>query len=314
MYSCLGQDGIVDSFHQVHYGSRAQGGVGLVICEATGVSPEGRISKECAGLWEDSHIEPYGRVVETIHRGGAKAAIQLNHAGRKSRATSRPLGPSPEAFNAQYPQPEKLSPKEIDRIAKDFGAAAGRAVNAGFDAIEIHGAHGYLISSFLSPLTNHRPDEYGRDRTLFLEQVLGEVRKSIPLGMPLLLRISAHDWAEGGNTPELLGAELSRGILDRYGIAAVHVSSGGVVETSLQPYPGYQIPLAHELKSILSLPIIGGGLIDSPEMAESILQDRRADFIFLARALLRDPYWVLRAAHQLKFDIPWPTQYERGRF
>jgi NADPH2 dehydrogenase len=313
MYSCFNQDGMVDDFHVMHYSSRSYGGVGLVICEATAVDPESRISMEDAGLWNDQQILPFSRVVKAIHQGGAKAAIQLAHAGRKSRSTTEPVGPMAEAFSDDYPVPRELHPKDIDFIANQFAQSARRAVEAGFDAIEVHGAHGYLISTFLSPLSNKRPDEYGKDRLLFLEQILSGIREVIPSSMPLLLRVSGSDWTDKGNSPESLGNLLAGGILTRHGITAVHVSSGGVVNVPIHVYPGFQIPLAHTLSQILDLPIIGGGMIDDPSMAESIVQDGRADFIFLARALLREPHWVLRASRELNHPVEWPKQYERGK-
>lgn len=314
MYSCFPQDGMVDDFHVQHYGARAMGGVGLVICEATAIHPDGRISPEDAGLWEDRHIDAYARVVRAIHRGGAKAAIQLAHAGRKSQAAEKPIAPSPIAFNKSYKTPKKMNAFDIDMAARDFGAAAARALEAGFDAIEVHGAHGYLINEFLSPLTNHRKDEYGRDRLLFLDQVLTQIRSRIPSSMPLILRVSAEDWEEGGNSAESLAQALAGGILDRHGVSTVHVSTGGVVDAPVLVYPGYQIPAAETMSRILKTRVIGGGLIDSPEMAESIVQDGRADFVFLGRALLRDPHWVLRAAAVLKHDLQWPRQYQRAKF
>ncbi|KGE71273.1 oxidoreductase [Spirochaeta lutea] len=314
MYSCPEKDGKAGDFHVMHYAARSYGGVGLVLLEATGVHPQGRISEEDLGLWQEDQIPGLQRVVRAIHAGGAKAGIQLGHAGRKSRATPDPVAPSALAFNASYPQPRELSPGEIEQIAGDFGSAARRAVEAGFDCVEIHGAHGYLISEFLSPLCNRRHDDYGRDRLLFLERVLDNVRRSVPEGFPLILRISAEDYAPGGNNPETLGELLGQGILDRYGISALHVSSGGVVDSSIQPYPGYQIPMAETIQECTGAPVIAGGLIQSPEHAESIVAQGRGEFIFLGRALLRDPHWCLRAAHELGAEIPWPTPYRRGRF
>ena len=314
MYSCPEQDGRVKDFHVIHYGARALGGVGLVICEATAVNPEGRISLEDAGLWNDDQIEPYSRVVDAIHAGGAKAGIQLAHAGKKSRGTPHPSAPSPIPFSDDYPAPKEMKARDIDQVVHDFQKAASRAVKAGFDILEIHGAHGYLINSFLSPLTNQRHDEYGKDRMLILDQIFAAIREVIPSTTPIILRISASDWAEDGNTPESLARDLSRGVLERHGISGLHVSSGGVVMAPITPYPGYQVGMAHTMGSQLNTKIIAGGMIDCPDLAESIVHEGRADFVFLGRALLRDPNWPLRAANRLNADIDWPRQYLRGKF
>ena len=313
MYSAT--DGLVTDWHVVHYGSRAVGGAGLVILEATAVSPEGRISINDLGLWDDAQVPGMARLVEAIHEGGAKAGIQLGHAGRKADVEgSVPIAPSALRFDESYQLPTEMSPAEIKRVAEAFGAAATRAYLAGFDIIELHGAHGYLINQFLSPLVNQRTDIYGGSadkRVRFLLEVIRAVRGGWPAEKPLAIRVSAEEYDEGGNHPLDVAAVMKR--VRAEGIDLVHVSSGGVIPAGIKPFPGYQIPFASCVRTESGLPVIGGGLVTSPVQAEEIVSNDRADLVFLARELLRNPYWPLQAAAQLRAEVEWPKQYLRAR-
>ena len=313
MYSAT--DGLVTDWHVVHYGSRANGGAGLVILEATAVSPEGRISVNDLGLWDDAQISGMARLVEAIHQGGAKAGIQLGHAGRKADVEgSVPIAPSALRFDDSYQIPVEMTAADIKRVAEAFGAAAARAHLAGFDMIELHGAHGYLINQFLSPLVNQRTDLYGGNadkRVRFLLEAIRAVRGGWPVEKPLAIRVSAEEYDEGGNHPSDVAAVMKR--VRAEGVDLVHVSSGGVIPAGIKPFPGYQIPFATCVRTESGLPVIGGGLVTSPVQAEEIVANDRADLVFLARELLRNPYWPLQAATQLRAEVEWPTQYLRAK-
>lgn len=308
-------DGNPNDFHLIHYGTRAVGGVGLILLEATGVESRGRISDRDLGIWRDEHIAGLKRIVETCKAQGASVGIQLAHAGRKSEVVTEPsIAPSPIAFSECYRVPVEMSKEEIDKVIKAFGTAAKRADQAGFDTIEIHGAHGYLISEFLSPLTNHRTDEYGgnvKNRARFLKEVLAEVHRNWPKEKPVILRVSAEDYAEGGNNASIM-AELINEVKEE-GIDLINVSSGGVVNVGVKFYAGYQVPFAETIKKETGLPVMAGGLITSPSMAEEILSNNRADMVYLGRELLRNPYWPLQAAKELREEISWPKSYERAK-
>jgi len=307
--------GYAQDWHFTHYTSRAVGGTGLIMVEATGVEPRGRISERDLGIWEDGHMAGLKRITDGIRSFGGKTGIQLAHAGRKSETTGEPIvAPSPLPFSGDYRTPVELDDKEIGRVINSFAQAARRADEAGFDVIEIHGAHGYLISEFLSPLTNKRTDAYGGDeegRARFLKEVIEAVRKVWPREKPVFLRVSAEDYAEGGNRPDALGRMIAA--VKGLGIDMVNVSSGGVVEAAPKAYPGYQIPMASEIKTMTGLPVVAGGMITEAALAEEILQNGRADMVFLGRELLRNPYWPLQAAKELRGEIEWPFQYERGK-
>ena len=313
MYSA-GSDGKATDWHVLHYATRAMGQVGLVIVEATGVAPEGRISNRDLGLWEDAQITPLSRIVEAAHAAGGKIAIQLNHAGRKSEVPDTVLAaPSNIAFSDQRPLPHALTTAEIGQVIEQFQSAAVRAVKAGVDAIEIHGAHGYLINQFLSPLANRRDDRYGgsaENRSRLLGEVVTAVRAAIPADMPLTVRVSASDYEPGGNTPETVAAMIN--LVKQTGINAIHVSSGAVTPTVPPVYPGYQIGFAAVVKERTGLPVIGGGLITTARQAQQIVR-ANIDLVFLARELLRNPYWPLQAARELGAEISWPIPYERAK-
>lgn len=314
MYCAL-EDGRVTPWHVLHYGSRAVGGVGLIILEATAISKEGRISSRDLGIWNDDHVEGLSKIVDTVHSMGGKIGIQLNHAGRKCEADKMEVeGPSPLIYDEGYLVPKEMTRDDIKETVEEFQKAAKRALEAGFDIIEIHGAHGYLINQFLSPLTNHRKDEYGgsvENRCRFLGQVLDAVVSVWPTEKPLALRVTAEDYQEGGNRPEDLVTIIN--MVKEKGINLINVSTGGVVPVVPKAFPGYQLPHAEIIKTGTSLPVIAGGLIREAEEADEIITKGKADLVYIGRALLGDPYWVLHSANTLKYDIEWPKQYERAK-
>jgi 2,4-dienoyl-CoA reductase-like NADH-dependent reductase (Old Yellow Enzyme family) len=323
-------DGVPDDWHLVHLGSFARGGAGLVMTEAAAVSPEGRISPADAGIWNDEQRDAWSRVVAFLHGQGATAAMQLAHAGRK--ASTRPpfegrgpvpqeeggwstVGPSAVPFPG-LPAPVALDAAGIDAVVTDFAEAARRAVEAGFDTVEVHAAHGYLLHEFLSPLSNHRDDAYGgsfENRARLTRRVVAAVRQVLPEAMPLLVRISATDWVEGGWTVDE-SVRLSA-LLREDGADLVDVSSGGNAPAEIPVEAGYQVPFARRIRHEAGVPTGAVGLITEPKQAEDVLADGSADVVLLARALLRDPHWPLRAAHELGDDdaVRWPPQYLRAR-
>jgi 2,4-dienoyl-CoA reductase-like NADH-dependent reductase (Old Yellow Enzyme family) len=327
-YSCV--DGFANDWHFVHLGSRAVGGAGLVIAEATAVVPEGRISPQDLGLWTDAHAEPLSRIAHFVAGQGSVPGIQLAHAGRKS-STKRPwegdgaatpeeggwtevFAPSAIPFSEKYPRPKALTIAGIQRIVGAFSECAARAVKAGFRLIEIHAAHGYLLHEFLSPLTNHRTDEYGgslENRSRALSEVVTAVRARIPEGMPLFVRVSVTDWAEGGLVPEDV-IEVARQ-LKSLGVDLIDCSSGGAVpEQKITIGPGYQTGFAERVRSQADIPTAAVGMITSSTQAEHILTTGQADMVLLAREELRDPYWPLHAAKKLGVATSWPIQYLRA--
>jgi len=314
MYS-TDDSGYTNDWHYIHYATRAIGGVGLIIVEATAVEKRGRITDRDLGIWDDSHVEGLSRIVDLCKKHGAKIAIQLGHAGRKCEVKSEDIiAPSSIAFNEEYKVPKEMSKEDIKTVIKAFKEGAKRALLAGFDAIEIHAAHGYLINQFLSPLTNKRTDEYGgslENRARLLKEIIEEVRKVWPESKPLIIRVSAEDYVKEGNHPEDLAEIIN--LVKEKGVDLVDVSSGAVVPAEIKAYPGYQIKFAEIIKNRTGLPVIAGGLISEAEMAEEILSNNRADLVFLGRELLRNPYWPLQAAKKLRYNIDWPVQYERSK-
>lgn len=312
---CAANDGMVTDWHVLHYATRAVGQVGLIIVEATGVEPRGRISNRDLGIWEDSHVAGLKRIVDGIHAQGGKVAIQLGHAGRKSEATdSLPVGPSAIAFNEECGVPIPLAVAEIKEIIEKFAKAAQRAVAAGFDAIELHAAHGYLLNQFLSPLSNQRTDEYGgslENRVRLLKEVLLAVRAVVPTEMPIIVRVSADEYHVDGNKPEDVADMLN--LIKEYGIDLVNVSSGAVISSMPRVFPGYQIPMALAIKEKTGIPVLGGGLVTEPAQALQLVK-AGIDLVYTGRLLLRNPYWPLQAAHLLQQDIDWPTSYVRGKW
>lgn len=324
-------DGFANDWHLVHLGSRAVGGAGLIITEATAVSPEGRITPHDLGIWTDEHIPGLKRITDFITANGSVPGIQLAHAGRKAShhrpwengkaiAPDQPTGwqtvaPSALPFTPDEPAPTELTSEEIQQVRSDFRAAAVRALLAGFVVAEIHAAHGYLLHEFLSPLSNQRTDDYGgsfENRVRFLREVVDEVRSVWPADYPLFVRISATDWTEGGWTADDSVALAT--LLAQQGVDLIDCSTGGNVPRAAIPNTaGYQVSFAERIKRETTLLTGAVGLITNVAQAEKILIDGQADLIFLARGFLRDPYFPLHAATELGDDIPWPVQYERAK-
>lgn len=323
-----GTAGLPDAWHLVHLGSRAVGGAGLVLTEAAAVSPEGRISPQDAGLWSQEHARAWAPIVAFVQAQGALAGVQLAHAGRKGSSRRpwegrgfvapadggwQPVGPTTEAFPA-LATPAELDEAGIAKVRADFVAATGRALAAGFDVVEVHAAHGYLLHEFLSPLTNTRTDAYGGDlagRMRLTLEVVEDVRAAWPDDRPLLLRISASDWVEGGWTVEDSVA-LAKEAAAR-GVDLVDCSSGGNVLADIPVGPGYQVPFAEQVRRDAGVPSGAVGLITDPHQAEEIVASGQADAVLLARELLRDPYFPLHAATALGVDVAWPDQYARAK-
>ena len=328
-YSC--EDGSPNDWHLVHLGSRAVGGAGLVVTEAAAVEARGRISPQDAGIWSDAHIAPWARVTKFISEQGAAPGIQLAHAGRKGSTLRpwdgnggladadggwEPVAPSALAFQDDYRLPHALSRADIQDVQAAFVAATHRALEAGFRWVELHAAHGYLAHQFLSPLSNHREDDYGGpfdNRIRFLIETTRAVRAAWPDELPLAVRLSCTDWTEGGWTlPESI--ELSRR-LKAEGVDLIDCSSGGGVPRAAIPVgAGYQVPFAEAIRRDADIATAAVGMITEPMQADELIRNGRADLIFLAREMLRDPYWPLHAAHTLHQDkaAPVPVQYTRA--
>lgn len=323
-------DGFANDWHLVHLGSRAVGGAGLVITEATAVSAEGRISPEDLGIWKEAHIENLQRITRFIEAQGAVPGIQLAHAGRKA-STSVPWqggaalpaenggwqvqAPSAVPFSDKYPFPEAMDYAGIEAVIQDFKAAAGRALQAGFKVIELHAAHGYLINQFLSPLSNRRTDAYGgsfANRVRLLLNIITAVQEVWPADLPLFVRISATEWAEGGWT-EADSIQLAQALKEA-GVDLVDCSTGGnTTPVKIPVGPLYQLPFARHIKQQTGIRTGAVGMITTPQQAEDIIASGDADLVLLAREMLRDPYFPLHAAHALQYDIQWPQRYDRAK-
>ena len=334
-YSSLRHDGVPTNFHYQHYVSRALGGFGVVIGEATAVNPQGRISPCDVGLWDDEQTRAWQGIVRDVKAAGAVPIVQLNHSGRKGSSGCssmgyinatvpvaeggwQPVGPSPIAFG-RMAVPVQLSRAQIASIVADFRSAAVRAVQAGFLGVELHAAHGYLLSQFLDPLINRRNDEYGGDlsgRMRLLIQVTDAVREVIPSGMPLLVRMSATDWATGGwGLDETIRTAK---VLKLHGVDLIDVSTGGLVPgVKIPAAPNYQVPFSYQVRSQVLIPTTAVGLITKPRQADRIVRKGLADAVEIGRASLRDPYWPLRAAYKLGLSAqqaPYPEPYRRGAY
>ncbi|BEP29882.1 NADPH dehydrogenase NamA [Helicovermis profundi] len=317
MCTNMANNGFINDWHFVHYSTRAIGGVGLIIVEATAVSEEGRITKDDLGLWDDEQIKGLKKIVEFSHSEGASVALQLAHAGRKSDLGSlenRPLAPSEIGFSSDYILPRKMSKEDISEIVENFKRAAKRALEANFDAIEIHGAHGYLINQFLSPLSNTRTDKYGgilKNRLRILVEIVRAIKEVWPSDRALMLRISADEYDELGNNlddfVEIVSTAKSEGV------DIVDISTGGVVPKKIMTYPGYQISHAEYIKQNSEISVIAGGLVTSVLMADEIVRNRRADLVYMGRELLRNPYMPLTHSKKVFAEIKWPTPYERSK-
>jgi 2,4-dienoyl-CoA reductase-like NADH-dependent reductase (Old Yellow Enzyme family) len=330
-YSCFAEDGIPTDWHLVHLGARATGGFGLILTEAAAVTPDGRISPQDAGIWNEQQASAWKRITEFVHDQNSAIGVQLAHAGRKASTyapTSDVQGsiapadggwvaraPSAIAFDG-YDTPSALSSDEIADVVDAFAAAAARADAAGFDVVEIHAAHGYLLHEFFSPLSNTRDDEYGGDfagRTRILLEVVEAVRRVWPASKPLFVRLSATDWTDGGWTVDE-SAQLAA-IIEPLGVDLIDVSSGGNVLADIPVGPGYQVDFAKKILEHSGVPTAAVGLITEPGQAEKILDSDSAHAVLLARAALREPAWPLRAAHELGLtwrEAPYPRQYSRG--
>jgi 2,4-dienoyl-CoA reductase-like NADH-dependent reductase (Old Yellow Enzyme family) len=325
------EDGFANEWHFVHLGSRAVGGAGLVMAEATAVEDIGRISPQDLGLWKDEHIAPLARITRFIHEQGAVAGIQLAHAGRKASTERpwdggrpiapdaptgwKPVAPSPLPFDEGSTVPTELDSAGIQRTIRAFVEATERARTAGFRLVEVHAAHGYLLHEFLSPLSNHRTDSYGgsfENRVRLAREVVRAVRERWPENLPLFVRISATDWAEGGWTLEDSVA-LAK-LLKQDGADLIDCSSGALVPRAKIPAgPGFQTPFAERIRREAGIATGTVGFIRSAFQAEHILRSEQADLVLLAREMLRDPYWPLRAARKLKAEVAWPPQYKTAR-
>ncbi|MGV9498289.1 NADH:flavin oxidoreductase/NADH oxidase [Streptomyces sp. NPDC003642] len=322
--------GALTDWHFAHYAARATGGTGLIVVEATAVSPEGRISPYDLGIWNDTQVEAFRRITSFLREQGTVPAVQLAHAGRKA-STDRPwkgggpvgpdahgwdpVAPSPIAFDDKHPAPAELSVEAIKDVVDQFAAAARRALAAGFEIAEIHGAHGYLINEFLSPHSNHRTDAYGgsyENRTRFALEVVDAVREVWPDDKPLFFRISATDWLdEGGWTPD--DTVRFAGELRAHGVDLLDVSTGGNASGVRIPTgPGYQVPFAARVKNETDLAVAAVGLITDAEQAEKILANGEADAVLLGRELLRNPSWARHAARELGGEVHVPDQYHRS--
>lgn len=324
------EDGFANDWHLVHLGSRAVGGAALIITEATAVSPEGRISPFDLGIWKDEHIAYLKKITHFLEAHGAVPGMQLAHAGRKASKSQpwthdrlippseggwKTVAPSPIAFDKEYDTPLELDKAGIEKVVADFKAAAVRALKAGFKVIEIHGAHGYLINEFLSPLSNKRTDEYGgpfENRIRLLLEVVAAIRSVWPEEYPLFVRISSTDWTPDGW--QVADSVALAKVLKDKGVDLMDCSSGGVVShVKIPAAPNYQVPFSDAVRNQAGILTGAVGIIVAADQAENILANGQADLIVMARELLRDPYFPLHAAHELNEDIPWPLQYERAK-
>jgi NADPH2 dehydrogenase len=309
-YSVWAKDGAPNEWHYVHYVSRAVGGVGLVMMEMTDVVPDGRITVYDLGLWDDAQIPAFQRIIDQLHGYGAKVGIQLAHAGRKAESPElRPEAPSAIAFSEKYRVPHALTVDEIRHLVDAFRQAARRAIVAGVDTLELHGAHGYLIHQFMSPLSNQRDDSYG-EPTRFAVEVIEAVKSVMPTDMPLIMRLSATEYTERGYQFDQL-LNMARVYRD-HGVDMFDISSGGNAVVAIHDYPGYHIPYASMVKQTLDVPVIGVGRLESYDLAASVIERGEVDLVALARGLLRDPYWPNSAAFSLNGRVQVPAEYYRA--
>ncbi len=319
-------DGLPTYWHLVHYGARAVGRTGLLIVEVTSVDPGGRLTSHDLGLWQDEQVASTAQMVQFLHQQGAVVAVQLGHAGRKAWGEEKGFGPTPlvsstrEPFDEGWAVPKEMDEAEISHTVESFRLATRRAMEAGYDLVEIHAAHGYLLHQFLSPLVNKRSDTYGGPlsasgdpgRMRLLREVARAVRSETPPEKPLFVRLSCTDWAEGGLTPDKI-VEVARALREE-GVDLVHCSSGGAVPWAVpQPSPNYQVVFAEQIRREAEIPTCAVGLITEPSGAEEILQKGQADLVAVGRELLRNPYWPLQAARALDTEIEWPAQYLRAK-
>ncbi|KAI9292274.1 NADPH dehydrogenase [Neoconidiobolus thromboides FSU 785] len=334
-YSCI--DGFMTNWHLVHYGQFALHGAGLIMVEATAIDPIGRVTPNCAGLWKDEHVEKMKEITEYVHSQGGKIGIQLIHSGRKGSTFplyhpqagenaslefggwENVLAPSAIAWGENHLVPIEMSVQEIERVIKCFKNAAERALKAGFDVVEIHAAHGYLVHQFLSPYSNKRTDKYGgsfENRTRFLKEIIQNVRQIWPEDKPLFVRLSCTDWLSEEISWDLDQTLSLTKELKYLGVDLIDCSSGGTSpKQQIQGGPGYQVPFSDAVKQYNNNEIYTGavGLIITAEQADQIIKGNKADLVFIGREFLRTPNFVLKAAHQLNIKVQYPKQYERGR-
>lgn len=309
------KDGKATDWHFVHYVSRAAGGTGLILVEMCNVEPRGRITDFCLGLWEDEQIEPLRRIVDACRPYGTKMGIQIGHAGRKAKDAKEPVSCSPIAFSEDFRTPRELSTEEVYEMIESWGRAISRAVSAGFDTIELHGAHGYLIHQFQAPRTNRRSDEFGKDPALFGKLLVQKARSLMPEEMPLIFRLSAIEYVEEGYGLDY-AVELCRQYRDA-GVDLFHVSSGGESPLvgsfgRITSGPGYQIPFARAIREALEVPVIAVGKLDEPALANAVLTNQDADLVAVGRGMLRNPNWVWEACVKLGIPASPTKQIEAG--
>ncbi|OYD09029.1 NADH:flavin oxidoreductase/NADH oxidase [Paludifilum halophilum] len=313
-YSVTGRDGKPEDWHFVHYVSRAVGGTGLIMMEMTDVDPDGRITDKDLGIWSDDHIPAFRRIIDACHTYGAKVGVQIAHAGRKAESESlSPVAPSAVPFKEGWRVPDEMSKGEVEEMIERFADGAERAVRAGADTVEIHGAHGYLIHQFISRISNQRKDEYGEPER-FASEVIRAVRKRIPREMPLLMRLSAVEFAENGYGLEDTVERCH--LFHRLGVDAFDISSGGESPAAPPPVrassPGYQVPYAATVREAVGVPVIAVGRLDDPKVAEMVLQNEWADVAAVGRGMLRNPYWANEAALALAKENTLPQAYQRA--
>jgi NADPH2 dehydrogenase len=310
MYSVWKEDGVLNQFHHTHLVSRAVGGAALILVEMTDVEPDGRITVNDSGIWSDAHIDVLARIAEDVHRAGAAFGIQIAHAGRKAHSQAlSPVGPSAIPFSDQYRVPHALTRDEVRRVVDNFGAGAARAVKAGVDVLELHGAHGYLVHQFMSRASNRRDDEYG-EPTRFGREVIQAMRAAMPSAMPLMMRVSGTEHDPSGYGIEQLSA-MAR-VFQAAGVDLFDVSSGGNLPVRVREYPGYQVPYAEAVRRATGGPVMAVGVLDDYHLAESVVAEGRADLVAIGRGMLRDPYWANSAALALGEHTLLPPQYHRA--
>ncbi len=309
-YSVWAKDGAPNDWHFVHYVSRAVGGAGLIMTEMTDVVPDGRITVHDLGIWDDAHIPAFGRVIDQVHGYGAKIGIQIAHAGRKAESPElRPEAPSAIAFSEKYRVPHALTGDEVKGVVEAFRQGARRAVEAGVDTVELHGAHGYLIHQFMSPISNQREDEYG-EPTRFGVEVIQAVKSVLPSQMPLMMRLSATEFTDQGYTFDQL-LEMAK-VFHQHGVDMFDISSGGNAMAKIHSYPGFQTPYAAALKRAVNVPVLAVGRLESYDLAASLLEHDDVDMVAIGRGMLKDPYWVNSAALHFEGTVQVPFEYHRA--
>ena len=304
------KDGFVNESHIQNYEQRAKGGAGLIIVEATGIQPYPVVTKQHLGIWDDKFIDGLSKLVKNAHDNDAKIGIQLIHSGRKVDSNDvKAFAPSPIPFDDKSPVPVEMTQKDIDDVIEAFVKAAERAVKAGFDLIQIHAAHGYLINQFLSPLTNKRTDDYGKNKAKFLEEILRKTREVVGKNYPIQVRLSGYDWKEGGCTPKYY-IDLLKPLEKEKLFDSLDISSGGVVsDAKIIMYEGYQIPFAVEFKQHMDVPIVGGGFISDFRMANNIVKSGAVDAVFIGKEFIKNPFWGVQASYALGNGLLLPKDY-----